>query len=106
MAVTIDTRPTVFGDRLIITGSYEAADTSIDLSDQLANIDSFTINPSAPNTAQIQHVDIVAGGTTWASVTVAALDFGTVSGTTITISPVFTGDTTIAGTFMAIGRRS
>ena len=106
MAVTIDARPSVFGDRLIITGSYEAGDTSIDLSSQLASIDSFTINPTSPNTAQIQHVDIIAGGTTWASVTVAGLDFGTASGTTITITVPFDGDTTTAGTFMAIGRRS
>jgi hypothetical protein len=31
MAVTIDPRPTYFGDRMVVTGSYEAGDTSIDL---------------------------------------------------------------------------
>ena len=32
MAVTIDPRTTVFGDRMVVTGTYEAADASIDLS--------------------------------------------------------------------------
>lgn len=47
MAVTIDTRPTYFGDRMIVTGSFEAGDTSIDLSSQLASIDAIIVNFSA-----------------------------------------------------------
>ena len=38
MAVTIDNRPTVFGDRMIITGSTDGAE-AIDLSDFLSSID-------------------------------------------------------------------
>ena len=44
MAVTIDSRPTYFGDRMVVTGSYEAGDTSIDLSGLLAEIDWMGIN--------------------------------------------------------------
>ena len=39
---TIDPRPSVFGDRLIVTGSFTAGDTgtlAIDLSSQFASID-------------------------------------------------------------------
>ena len=106
MAITIDTRPTVFGDRMIITGSYEAGDTTIELSDQLANIDAFILNPSAPNTAQFGQIDVNAGGSSMASVTVASMDLATYTGTTVTIATSVGGETTIAGTFLAIGRRS
>ena len=44
MAVTIDPRPTYFGDRMIVTGSYAATDTSIDLSGLLASIDAVILN--------------------------------------------------------------
>ena len=105
MAVTIDSRPTYFGDRMVVTGSYEAGDTSIDLSSLLVEIDWVGINPSAANTAKHQDIDI-ANGTSYAAVTASYLDFATFSGTTITIAPVAAGETTVAGTFMAIGRRS
>jgi hypothetical protein len=90
MAVTIDPRPTVFGDRVIITGTYAAADTSIDLSDLLASIDFAGVNSAA---------SVVA---TTPPVTVA--DTAQVSDTTITV--IGTGGTTAGGTFLAIGRRS
>ena len=32
MAVTFDTRPTAIGDMIMVTGTYEASDTTIDLS--------------------------------------------------------------------------
>lgn len=105
MAVTIDPRPTVFGDRLIITGSYEAGDTSIDLSSQLASIDAITVNPSAFQITNIQDAD-AAGGSSFALTALNHLDFATFSGTTITISTGALGQTTKAGTFLAIGRRS
>tara|TARA_Y100001938_G_C7907066_1_gene337600 strand:+ start:143 stop:460 length:318 start_codon:yes stop_codon:yes gene_type:complete len=105
MAVTIDPRPTVFGDRMIITGSYEAGDTSIDLSSQLASIDAYILNPSAPNVANHQDVD-VAGGSSYTARIHQAFDSATVSGTTITVSPAYATQTTKAGTFLAIGRRS
>ena len=105
MAVTIDNRPTVFGDRMIVTGSYAAGDTSIALGGILASIDAVIVNPSSAQTAKIEDLDI-ANGTTYAAVTVSNLDIATFSGTTITIAPVSTGETTTAGTFLAIGRRS
>ena len=43
MAVTIDPRPTVFGDRVIITGSTDGAE-AIDLSDLLVSIDGDMVN--------------------------------------------------------------
>lgn len=105
MAVTIDSRPTVFGDRMIVTGSYQAGDTSIALGGLLASIDAVIVNPSAVQTAKHQDVDI-ANGTSYAAVTASNLDTAIYSGTTITIAPVLAGETTTAGTFLAIGRRS
>jgi hypothetical protein len=43
MAVTIDPRPSVFGDRVIITGSTDGAE-AIDLSDLLVSIDGAMVN--------------------------------------------------------------
>ena len=105
MAVTLDPRPTVFGDRMIITGSYTAGTTSIALADHLASIDAVIVNPSAVQTAKIEDVDI-ASSASYAAVTASNLDTAIYSGTTITIAPVFAGETTTAGTFLAIGRRS
>ena len=105
MTVTIDPRPTYFGDRMIVTGSYQAGDTSIDLSDLLASIDGVIVNPSAVQTAKHQDVDI-ANGTSYAAVTASNIDTAIFDGTTITIAPVLAGETTAAGTFVAIGRRS
>ncbi len=109
MAVTIDPRPTVFGDRMIVTGSYEAGDVAIDLSSQLASIDAFILNPVEPNVFRIEDID-VTGGTTYAAQLVnGVLDIGTLSlgnSTLITITPPAKTQTTKAGTFLAIGRRS
>ena len=105
MAVTIDPRPTVFGDRMIVTGSFEAGDTSISLADMLIEIDAIIVNFDAAQILKHQDVDIT-GGVTYAAVAGAAEDIATYSGTTITIEPPFTGQTTNPGTFLAIGRRS
>lgn len=43
MAVTIDNRPTVFGDRMIITGSTTGSE-DVDLSDFLSSIDGGIVN--------------------------------------------------------------
>tara|TARA_R100000406_G_scaffold16888_3_gene10565 strand:- start:2910 stop:3140 length:231 start_codon:yes stop_codon:yes gene_type:complete len=43
MAVTIDPRPTYFGDRMIVTGSTDGAE-AIDLSSLLASIDGAMVN--------------------------------------------------------------
>ena len=105
MAVTIDPRPTYFGDRMIVTGSFEAGDTSISLSDQLASIDAIIVNFEAAQIFKHQDVDI-AGGTSYAAVDGAATDVATFNGTTITIEPPLTGQTTLPGTFLVIGRRN
>lgn len=81
MAVTIDNRPTVFGDRLIITGTYEATDTTIDLS------------------AFLSEIDMVMCCKTGA--TPAPAEAYTIDGTTITMTAA-----TADGNFMALGRRS
>ena len=81
MAVTIDNRPTVFGDRVVITGTYEATDTTIDLSAFLSEIDM----------ALCCRTGAVAG----------AAEAYTIDGTTITLTPA-----TSAGNFMAFGRRA
>ena len=112
MAVTIDPRPTYFGDRMVVTGSYEAGDTSIDLSNLLASIDFAGVNPASAQanltTSDGSSTDIVS-----------LVDNCSVSGTTITIhSAIVSLDpdgggvgapvagATKAGTFFAIGRRS
>tara|TARA_Y100001937_G_scaffold81912_1_gene110806 strand:- start:683 stop:910 length:228 start_codon:yes stop_codon:yes gene_type:complete len=43
MAVTIDPRPTYFGDRMIVTGSTSGGET-VDLSSLLASIDGAMVN--------------------------------------------------------------
>ena len=105
MAVTIDPRPTYFGDRMIVTGSYAATDTSIDLSGLLASIDGVIVNPTAGNLAKIKEIDL-AGGTSYAAVDGTFPDLATFSGSTITVSPFLVGHDTTGGTFVAIGRRS
>ena len=105
MAVTIDPRPSYFGDRMIVTGSFDAGDTAISLSSQLASIDALIVNFGAAQIFKHQDVDI-AGGTSYAAVDGAATDVATFSGTSITIEPPLAGQTTNPGTFLAIGRRS
>jgi len=102
MAVTIDSRPTYFGDRMIVTGTFAAADASIDLSGLLASIDAFILNPTAaPATFNVRNSDDDGN---------QALTFspiGHVDGTTITIIGGNAASGASAnGTFLAIGRRS
>ena len=118
MAVTIDPRPSYFGDRMIVTGSYTATETTIDLSGLLVSIDFAGINPSAINGELTTSDNSAATG---ASTDIINLvDSCVVSGTTITIVPMLKSEdtdgagtggaaiagTTTAGTFFAIGRRS
>jgi hypothetical protein len=113
MAVTIDPRPTVFGDRFVVTGSYEAGDTSIDLSAFFSSIDTFSISPESVVEQGFTQDDGTGTGT------LNLLDVATVSGTTITVYPAqkeldadgggpgpATAGSTVAGTFFAIGRRA
>ncbi len=108
MAVTIDPRPTYFGDRMIVTGSYAAGDNAIDLSSVLASIDFAGANSSGI-IASRPITD--TGGTADEQEVVFAPDVR-IDGTTIRIAGGL-ADGTIAntnpaqaGTFIAIGRRS
>jgi|TARA_X000001382_G_scaffold101987_1_gene76699 hypothetical protein len=108
MAVTIDPRPTVFGDRMIVTGTYAAGDNAIDLTGMLASIDFAGANSSGAiaarpitdtgGTANLQNVvfgvDVRIDGTT------VRLAAGLADGTIGDTAPAQ------AGTFIAIGRRS
>ena len=102
MAVTIDSRPTYFGDRMIVTGTFAAADASIDLSGLLASIDAFILNPTAaPATFNVRD----SGGSGTQALTFSPI--GHVDGTTITIIGGNAASGASAnGTFLAIGRRS
>ena len=106
MAVTIDPRPTYFGDRIIVTGSYTAAAAvSIELSSLMATIDAVIVNPATVSATNISITDDSDNSDTLVGVSLG--DVATFSGTTITINKV-TGlsGNTAAGTFLAIGRRS
>ena len=103
MAFTIDTRPTYFGDRMIVTGTYTAgsgaADVSLDLGDLLSSIDFAAINPSAaPAPVPIA---------TTPPVNLNVQDTVQASGTTITLhgGDDATAGPTTAGSFFVIGRR-
>ena len=104
---TFDARPTYFGDRMILTGSYTAGDgagaVTISVSDLLASIDAVIVNP---NSLQNQGVEEGAAADESDVVTMKTIDLATFSGTTITITPGQAGGTVVAGTFLVFGRRS
>ena len=102
MAVTIDPRPTYFGDRMIVTGSYTggAAKEDIELGSLLASVDAFIVNPSQTTP---QAADGDGSGT---MVAMELLDVAILSGTTITVTQATDQANVVAGTFLAIGRRS
>tara|TARA_R110002012_G_scaffold55734_5_gene142292 strand:- start:40 stop:366 length:327 start_codon:yes stop_codon:yes gene_type:complete len=102
---TIDPRPTVFGDRLVITGSYTAGDTgtlSIDLSSQLSSIDWAGSNFSGA-LVPISITDTGGGGNIQ---DVHLNPVFTIDGTTLRVGSGLSAFPIIAGTFIAIGRRS
>ena len=100
MAVTIDPRPTVFGDRVIITGTYAAADTTIDLTDLLATIDAVTLTAT-------EVLDDFTSSTGPPPITAKIPDSPRIDGTSITIVSGIDGSgAQKAGKFLAIGRRS
>ena len=104
--ITIDARPTVFGDRMIITGSYTAGDTStitIDLSSFLSEIDFAGANSSGDITA----ASITDTGAVPATQLVNFAPDVRIDGTSVKIAHgVAVPPTQQAGTFIAIGRRS
>ena len=100
MAVTIDERPSYFGDRMVVTGTYAAADTTIDLGSILASIDMITLTPTA--------VPVAVTVTTTPPANLNIADVVQVNGTTVTIHNGDDGQAgaSTTGTFLAIGRRS
>ncbi len=100
MAVTIDERPSYFGDRMVVTGTYAASDTTIDLGSILASIDMITLTPTAAPAA--------VAITTTPPANLNLADVVQVNGTTVTIHNGDDGvaGASTAGTFLAIGRRS
>jgi hypothetical protein len=89
---------------MIVTGSYEDGDTSIDLSSILAKIDFAGITQYAGNTRRLETGD--AGDESDAAlITIPDTASVAANGTTITISTASAAATT-AATFIAIGRRS
>jgi len=102
MAVTIDPRTSVFGDRMVVTGSYTAGETSIDLGSLLVSIDMATVTPTGATPAILPEAGAAA-----TAITLNISDVCSVSGTTITVTEGVQGGVgTVGGTFMAIGRRS
>ena len=103
---TIDPRPTYFGDRMILTGSYTVGDgagaVTIALASSLTSIDAIVVNPSSTSP---QPVEEGSDDTASDAVVTQTFDFATFSGTTITITPGQAGGTVVAGTFLVIGRR-
>ena len=108
MAVTIDPRPTYFGDRMIVTGTFEAGDNKIDLSSLLASIDFAGANFSGV----LQESLITDTGGSPPTQDVLFNPQVRIDGTTVRIAAGL-ADSTLAnttatqgGTFLAIGRRS
>tara|TARA_R100000900_G_scaffold47675_1_gene38445 strand:+ start:1719 stop:2045 length:327 start_codon:yes stop_codon:yes gene_type:complete len=102
---TIDPRPSYFGDRMIITGSYTAGDTgtlTIDLSSQLASIDFAGTNGAGALSA----VGIFDTGGAGDAQDVHFNNLCVINGSSILIASGNAGFPVKAGTFIAIGRRS
>ena len=109
MAITIDPRPTVFGDRMIITGTFAAGDNSIDLSSFLSEIDFAGANASGALAAR---AITDTGGTANLQSVIFGIDVR-IDGTTIRLAAGLQDPGALAntapgqaGTFIAIGRRS
>jgi len=106
--VTIDSRPTVFGDRMIITGTYDAGDNYIDLSSFLSEIDFAGVNASGALAAEV----ITDTGATPPTQEVMVNPQVRIDGTALRIAGGLANATladsavTQAGTFIAIGRRA
>jgi len=109
MAITIDPRTSVFGDRMVVTGTYEAADASIDLSSFLSEIDMAVLTPIAGSPINVE-VGTAADGSD-AEATLFR-EFATVAAGTTTVTINKPGGThtpavpAAGGSFIAIGRRA
>ncbi len=100
MAVSIDTRTTVFGDRVVVTGTYATLDVTIDLSSHLSEINSCILTATTAPTA------VVVAVTPPISLNIA--DVAEISGTSVIIhgGDDATAGAGQAGSFMAIGKRA
>lgn len=111
MAVTIDPRPTVFGDRMIVTGTFGASDNEVDLSSFFSEIDFAGANFSGAIAATAIK-DTGATGPPANLQDVVLHPQVRIDGTTIRIAAgqadatIADTNPTQAGTFIAIGRRS
>lgn len=105
MAIAIDERTTVFGNKMVVTGTYGASDTSIDLSGLLSSIDMAVVTPTAALTPQNLETGGAADATDAAPFTLG--EFATVASgqTTIIVNTPGAAQATIGGTFLAIGNR-
>ena len=102
MAVSIDNRPSYFGDRMIVTGSYEATDVFIDLTSLLVSIDMAVVN------AEIGAQQTVRNAADDGITRITFFDYAIVDPTQprIVVSNGQESGETTGGTFFAIGRRS
>jgi len=103
MAIAIDERTTVFGNKMVVTGTYAATDTSIDLSGLLSSIDMGVVTPTTALAPQNLEEGSAADASDAAPFTLG--EFATVSGTTITVNTPGAAQATMGGTFLAIGNR-
>ena len=103
MAVTIDPRPTYFGDRMIVTGSYEATDALIDLRSLLASIDMAIVTNATSAQQEVRNSadDGVARLNCFDQAIVVDS-----SDARVTIENNQETSATVGGTFFVIGRRS
>lgn len=106
--VIIDNRPTIFGDRVVITGTFGAGDNFIDLSSFLSEIDFAGVNGGGALEAET----ITDTGGSPPSQDIMVNPQVRIDGTAIRIAsgaasdPIHDSAAVQAGTFFAIGRRS
>ena len=107
MAVTIDPRPTYFGDRLIVTGSFTggSATETIDLTSLFSTVDAYIIN-SEPTPQTVDTADAVSGAGDEVVLNLMHAASIDAARTTITVFEAFAAAGVAPGTFLAIGRRS
>tara|TARA_R100001440_G_scaffold37421_1_gene56704 strand:+ start:13323 stop:13649 length:327 start_codon:yes stop_codon:yes gene_type:complete len=108
MAVTVDSRPSYFGDRLIVTGSYTggSASETIDLTSLFSRIDAFILNPDSEAAQPVDASN--ADGGAGDNQNINLLDVGVLDAarTTLTVRQASDQAPVSPGTFLAIGRRS
>ena len=108
MAIAFDTRPTAFGDLIMVTGTYAAADTTIDLSGFFSEVLAFDIMPTDTHSTTPLEMSIEGeAGPAATNVDATLADSFKLVGTTVTL---YGGAASSAGAqepgkFVSIGRR-